>query len=419
MHYDLNYVKENREALVKSMQKRGIDYPVDKIIDVYEKVKELRRQVDGDRHRRNEISEDFRKQTDEDRKLVKTLKKGIEEKEKEIESLIKEAYSLFQRMPNILDDTVPIGKDDSENISIKKHGEIRKLDFIPKGHEELAENKDLIDMERAAKITGSRFYYLKGKLVILDMALQRYVMDKLMPKGYTPIVPPFMMNRNAYEGVTSLQDFEEVLYKVSGKEDTGDTEKYMIATSEHPLAAMYMNEDIPEEKLPLKYIGISQCFRREAGSHGKDTKGIFRVHQFNKVEQFMFCKPEDSASMHEELLKNAEEIYQELGLPYRVVNICTGDIGIIATKKYDIEGYMYSQDKYKELVSCSNCTDWQSRRLNIKYVDRSGDKKFLHTLNSTAISQRPLVAILEAYQQKDGSIKVPEVLVKYTGFDTI
>ena len=416
MKYDLNYVKDNRDALIKSMEKRGIEYPVDKIIDTYEKIKELRREVDESRHKRNQISENFKNQSEEDRKLVKSLRETIDQGEKEITTLTAEAYSLFLRMPNILEEGVPRGGSDEDNVEISRHGTAKKLDFEPKGHEDLGVPRDLFDIERAAKVTGSRFFYLKGKLVRLDMALQNYVVDKLMGKGYTPVVPPFMMKREAYEGVTSMQDFEDVLYKVSGSEDTGASDRYLIATSEHPIAAMYMDEDVPEEKLPIKLLGISPCFRREAGAHGKDTKGIFRVHQFSKVEQFIFCKPEDSKKMHEELLQNAKEIYDELGLPYRIVDICTGDIGIVATRKFDIEGFMYSQNKYRELVSCSNCTDWQSRRLNIKYVDKNGNKTFVHTLNSTAISQRPLVAILEAYQNADGSIRVPDVLIKYAGF---
>ncbi len=419
MQYDLNYVKENREALLKSMKKRGIDYPIDEIISAHENVKQLNREIDELRHKRNEISKNFKGQSEEDRKLVKKTKEDIEKKEKLTGELASKANRLFLSMPNILDESVPIGKDDSENAEIRRWGELRKRPFVVKGHEEIGISKDIIDMERAAKITGSRFFYLKGKLVRLQLALEAYVFDKLIKKGYTPIIPPFMMRREGYEGVTALADFEDVLYKVVGSEDTGESDRYLIATSEHPMTAMYMNEEIPEEKLPIKFVARSPCFRREAGAHGKDTKGIFRVHQFEKVEQFAICKPEDSPKLQEELIKNAEEIYQELGLPYHVVNICTGDIGIVATKKYDIEAYMFAQEKYREVVSCSNCTDWQSRRLNIKYVDKSGKKDFVHTLNSTAISQRPLVAILEAYQNEKGSIKLPEVLAKYAGFDEI
>ena len=225
-----------------------------------------------------------------------------------------------------------------------------------------------------------------------------------------------MLKKEAYEGVTSLQDFEDVLYKVVGKEDTGEEDRYLIATSEHPMAAMYMNEDIPEDKLPLKFVGISPCFRREAGSHGKDTKGIFRVHQFTKIEQFIFSKPEDSKKLHEELMANAEEIYKELGIPYRVVNICTGDIGIVAAKKYDLEVFMPATGEYRELVSCSNCTDWQALRLDIKYDDR-GERKYAHTLNSTASGsiERLIVAIVENYSNDDGTVTMPDALVPYMG----
>jgi seryl-tRNA synthetase len=220
-----------------------------------------------------------------------------------------------------------------------------------------------------------------------------------------------MIKREPYEGVTSLADFEDTLYKIEGED------LYLIATSEHPMGAMFMNEILPAETLPLKYAGISPCFRKEAGAHGKDTKGIFRVHQFNKIEQFIFCKPEDSWKLHEELLANAEGIYQKLGIPYRIVNICTGDIGTVAAKKYDIEAWMPVQKMFREVVSCSNCTDYQSRRLNVRYREKTGEKsEFVHTLNSTAIAtQRTIVAIIENYQQSDGSLKVPKALVPYMG----
>jgi seryl-tRNA synthetase len=270
---------------------------------------------------------------------------------------------------------------------------------------------DLVDLDRAAKVSGARFYYMKNEAVLLELALERFAMDLLREKGFAIIEPPFMIKREPYEGVTSLADFEDTLYKIEGED------LYLIATSEHPMGAMFMNEILPAETLPLKYAGISPCFRKEAGAHGKDTKGIFRVHQFNKIEQFIFCKPEDSWKLHEELLANAEGIYQKLGIPYRIVNICTGDIGTVAAKKYDIEAWMPVQKMFREVVSCSNCTDYQSRRLNVRYREKTGEKsEFVHTLNSTAIAtQRTIVAIIENYQQSDGSLKVPKALVPYMG----
>ncbi|MBR6497871.1 MAG: serine--tRNA ligase, partial [Methanomicrobium sp.] len=256
-----------------------------------------------------------------------------------------------------------------------------------------------------------------GNAALLDLALQRLALDMLTERGFTTILPPFMMNRAAYEGVTDLADFENVMYKIDGDDE------FLIATSEHPMAAMYMNEIFEEKQLPLRLAGVSPCFRREIGSHGLDTKGLFRVHQFNKVEQFIYCMPEDSWKMHEELLKNAEDFFQMLGLPYHVVNICTGDIGTVAAKKYDIEVWMPREQSYREVVSCSNCTAYQSVRLNIRVRDAHDfeTKYFLHTLNSTAVATtRTVRAIIENYQEEDGTVVIPKALRKYmNGAETL
>jgi seryl-tRNA synthetase len=267
-------------------------------------------------------------------------------------------------------------------------------------------------MERAGKVSGARFFYLKNDIAVLDMSLMSFAIEELRKKGWIPVIPPYLMKREAYEGVTALADFVDVLYK------TENEDLYLIATSEHPMAAMYMNEVLKEQEMPIRLAGISACFRKEAGAHGKDTRGIFRTHQFNKIEQFIFCKPEDSAMLHEELLQNAEELLQKLELPYRVVNVCTGDIGTVAAKKYDIEAWMPAQNGYREVVSCSNCTDYQARRLGIRYREKEGaaPKGFVHTLNSTAIATgRTIVAILENNQQEDGTIRIPTSLRKYMG----
>jgi seryl-tRNA synthetase len=315
-------------------------------------------------------------------------------------------------LPNLLHETVPVGNDENDNVQIRSWGVIPKFDFTAKSHIDLGLNLDIIDIERAGKVTGSRFFYLKREGVLLDMALMSFALEEIAKKGYLPVAPPYLMRREPYEGVTALGDFEEVLYKIENED------LYLIATSEHPMAAMFMNEVLKEEDLPLKLAGISACFRKEAGAHGKDTRGMFRTHQFNKIEQFIFCKPEESWKLHEELIHNAEELVQKLGLPYRVVNVCTGDIGTVAAKKYDIEVWMPAQNAYREVVSCSNCTDYQARRLGIRYREKEGapPKGFLHTLNSTAIATgRTIVAILENFQQEDGTIVVPEVLRKYMG----
>jgi seryl-tRNA synthetase len=313
-------------------------------------------------------------------------------------------------LPNLLHETVPFGKDEHDNVQIKEWGQTPKFGFSVKNHIDLAVNLDIVDVERAGKVAGSRFFYLKGRGVLLDMALMSFAMEEMMHKGYLPVEPPYLMRREPYEGVTSLSDFGEVLYKIENED------LYLIATSEHPMAAMYTNEVFKEEDLPLKLAGASACFRKEAGAHGKDTRGIFRTHQFNKIEQFIFCNPEQSWKLHEELLQNAESLVQKLGLPYRVVNVCTGDIGTVAAKKYDIEAWMPAQEGYREIISCSNCTDYQARRLNIRYREKEGapTKGVVHTLNSTAIATgRTMVAILENFQQEDGSVVVPQSLRKY------
>jgi len=316
------------------------------------------------------------------------------------------------RIPNLLHETVPVGKSDGDNVEIRRWGDVPKFTFQVKDHIDLASNLDIVDIERAGKIAGARFFYLKRELVLLDLALINFALEEMLKKGYAPIEPPFFMRRKAYEGAVALSDFEDVLYKVENED------LYLIATSEHPMAAMFMDEVLKAEDLPLKLAGFSTNFRKEAGAHGKDTRGIFRTHQFNKVEQFVFCRPEDSWKIHEQLIRNAEELVQKLGLAYRVVNVCTGDMGTVAAKRYDVEAWMPAQNAYREMISCSNDTDYQARRLNIKYREKEGEapKGFVHTLNSTALATgRTMVAIIENYQQEDGSVVIPEVLRKYMG----
>jgi seryl-tRNA synthetase len=341
---------------------------------------------------------------------AKAIDNEITTNERRVNELEEKEHNLLMRLPNLLHETVPVGKDENDNVEIRKWGKTPKFSFPIKGHIDLGLDLDIIDMERAGKIAGARFFYLKNEAVFLDNAIISFALEEMSKKGYKPIEPPFLIRRKPYEGVVALSDFEDVLYKIENED------LYLIATAEHPLASMYMDEVLMAEDLPLKLAGLSTNFRKEAGAHGKDTRGIFRTHQFNKVEQFVFCKPEDSWKIHEELIRNAEEIVQKLGLPYRVVNVCTGDIGTVAAKKYDIEAWMPAQNAYREIVSCSNCTDYQARRLNIKYREKEGEapKGFVNTLNSTALATgRTIVAILENYQQKDGSVTVPEALRKY------
>ncbi|MCK5024903.1 MAG: serine--tRNA ligase, partial [Thermoplasmata archaeon] len=337
---------------------------------------------------------------------MQELKSQIEAQDAETQALKEQISNKLILIPNILHESVPVGEDDQKNVEVKTWGEISKFDFELKSHGDIAETLGLADFDRATRVAGAGFNYLKGDLALLDMALVNFAVNFMVNKGYTLIEPPYMMRREPYERVTDLGDFQDVMYKIE------DEDLYLIATSEHPMAAMFMNEIIDEDDLPIKFVGFSTCFRKEIGAHGVDTKGLFRMHQFNKVEQFVFCKPEDSWKYHEELLQNTEEMFQALGLPHRVVNVCTGDIGNLAAKKYDIEVWFPRQGKYGEVTSCSNCTDYQARRLNIRSGKHGGKEKYVpHTLNNTAIAtSRAMVAILENYQNADGTVTVPEVL---------
>ena len=316
---------------------------------------------------------------------------------------------LRMKVPNILHPDVPVGEDDQKNTLHSLHGDKAELGFEPRNHNDLIEMNGWVDQARGAKVAGSRFYFMQGDLARMEMALQQYSSDFLINKGYTLVQPPLMMNRAAYEGVTDLSDFETVMYGIE------PDKYYLIATSEHPLTAMRMDEIIEPSELPIKMVGVSQCFRREVGAHGLSDRGIWRVHQFTKVEQIVICHPDDSWSHHEELLDNAVGLWDSLGLHYRVVNICTGDMGTVAAKKYDLEAWLPGADAYKEVVSCSNCTDYQANRLRMRYRTTDGNEA-VHTLNSTAVAtSRALVAILEQNQLEDGRVSVPDVLRPYMG----
>jgi len=416
---DIRFVRASPDAIKADLKKRNDTEKIAWVDDLLKKdarSRELKVETDVLRQRRNSIAREINaaRKAGQDPGPLMAEAAGLPQKIKDCDAEQEEnattIRSYLMRLPNILHESVPVGKDDTENVEVKRVGTPRSFDFEILNHGQLAADKGWADFERATKISGAGFYFLKGSLVLLDMALQRYAIDLLAKKGYTPVIPPYMINRTSYEGVTDLGDFEKVMYKIDGND------AYLIATSEHPIGAMYQDEIFEEKDLPLKLVGISPCFRREIGAHGLDTKGLFRVHQFTKVEQFVFCKPEDSWNFHEELLTNAEEIYQNLGLPYHVVNICTGDIGTVAAKKYDIEVWMPRENAYKEVVSCSNCTTYQAVRLNIKVRDKSDFelKQHVHTLNSTAIAtSRVMRAILENYQEPDGQVLVPPVLRPY------
>ncbi len=413
---DIKFVRENIGVVKKNLEKRRDPAIIKLLEDVLKKDEHWRKlkiKVDSLKQKRNEISLEISKLKKEKKDASAKIKeaadipKEIAQIEFEMGELEKQIRDGLMRTPNMLHDSVPYGKDDTENVEITTFGKKPKFDFEPKSHVDLVELHDWVDLTRAAKISGARWYFLKGELALLEMAIVKYAVDFMSKRGYTLVVPPFMMNRKAYEGVTSMADFEDVLYKIEGED------LYAIATSEHPNTAMYMDEVFDEKQLPIKMIGYSTNFRKEAGAHGKDMKGIFRVHQFNKVEQLIICKPEDSWKFHEELLQNGKDFFESLGISCHVINICTGDIGIVAAKKYDIEAWMPVQNTYREVVSCSNCTSYQAVRLNMRY--QKGEKReHVHTLNSTCVAtSRALVAIMENFQQKDGSVKVPDVLVPY------
>lgn len=416
--FDIKLIREQPEMVKENLKKRhdpGILKMVDQLIENDKSWRERVAEINNLRQKRNEISLEIAKLKKSGKSADKKLKEAakipeeIKKLEKEVADLEGKNKNFLMKIPNLLHETVPYGKDESENVEIKKWGKPPKFDFKPKNHLEILEGLDMIDTERAAKITGHGFYYLKGDAVLLDLAIQRLALDLLRSRGFTIIEPPFMMKRKPYEGVVDLSDFENVMYKVENED------LYMIATSEHPMIASHIDEVFDKKELPVKWAGVSACFRKEVGAHGKYTKGLFRVHQFNKIEQIVFCLPEQSWKILEELQKNSEDLYQALGLHYRVVNVCTGDIGIIAAKKYDTEVWM-ADNQFREIGSNSNCTDYQARRLNIKFKEGEGKPPigFVHTLNNTALAtSRTILAILEQFQQKDGSVKIPEVLVPY------
>jgi seryl-tRNA synthetase len=412
---DIKLIREHPEIVRKNLEKRGDPEKIEMLNNLIKydiEWRNLLTEANELRHKRKLITAEIanlKKQKKDISKQIKEAKKipqQIKELKIQVADYREKADLLLMKLPNILHETVPFGKDEHDNIVERLVGKPPKFDFEPKSHVEIAQDLDLIDFERAAKVSGHGFYYLKGDLARLDYAIITYTIELLRNRGYTLIEPPLMMHRKPYLGVTDLEFFGDQLYKIE------NDDLYLIATSEHPMAASYMDEVILRQNLPIKYVGVSPCFRKEVGAHGKYTKGMFRVHQFNKIEQFIFCHPDNSWRFHEELQNNSEDLYKGLGLHYRVVNVCTGDIGIIAAKKYDIEVWM-ADKTYREAGSNSNCTDYQARRLNIKYREKEGQTPigFVHTLNNTALAtSRTLIAILEQYQQKDGSVNIPEGL---------
>ncbi|MGD0318985.1 MAG: serine--tRNA ligase [Nitrososphaerales archaeon] len=416
---DVKLVREDPNAIVNNLERRGALQKVPLVDEALKADAEWRRfktEVDKLRHKQNELTA----------QVAAMKKKGepIEEKLKEVRGIPKEIddleaksaerhtrlNSILMSMPNMLHESVPVGKDETQSVVVRSGGKKPKFSFEPRHHIDLLTGLGMVDMERAAKVAGARFFFLKGDAVKLEHAIMQFALDFLRERGFTAVEPPFMLNRAAYEGVVNLEDFGPVIYKIEGED------LHLIATSEHPLVSMHMDEILESSDLPLKYCGFSPCFRVEAGAHGKDTKGIFRVHQFYKVEQVVFCRPEESWKLHEELVSNVERIYQALEIPYRVVVLCSGDTGFMSAKTFDLEAWLPGQQNYREMASASNITDFQARRLLIRYREKqNAPTALVHTLNSTAVVTRTLVALVENFQQKDGTVKIPEVLSPYMG----
>jgi seryl-tRNA synthetase len=418
---DPKLIRDNPDRIRNMLKAREVDFPLDELIKLDKERRELIIKTDELRKTRNLISVDIanKKKSNKDvSSLIEQMHSisGELQKLEEIQIRAEDSYKkLSLTLPNMIHESVPTGKDESANKEIKKWGNVPVFDFKIQNHIDLTQSLDLVDLERAAKVSGARFYYLKNQLVKLNQSLIQFALDFLSEKNYTPIQTPYMINKSSMEGAIIAHDFEDVIYKIDGED------LYLIGTSEHAVASMYADEIIEGSRLPLKYAGISSCFRKEAGAHGRDQKGIFRVHQFEKVEQFIFSRPEESWSEHEKMLSNAEEFYQKIGIPYRVMLLSSGDMGKVSAKTYDLEAWMAGQNDYREIISCSNCLDFQARRLKIRFRDKTNEQpQYLHTLNSTLVATtRTMVAILENFQTKDGHIAIPKVLQKYVGMSTI
>jgi seryl-tRNA synthetase len=414
---DSKLLKQNPEVIIDMLKKRKIEFPINDLLSLDKRRREIIIEMQHVKHKKNTLSHSIASKKKEKANSsleiseMKDIGNRIISLEKE-KSIVESQFNLLMRcLPNIIDQSVPIGNNENDNVILQHHGKIKNLDFKPKDHVEIATSLELVDMERAAKISGARFYFLKKELVSMNYALILFALDFLSDKGYILTQPPYMIRRSAIEGSVILEDFEQVIYKINGED------LYMIGTSEHALASMHMNEILNGKQLPIKYAAISPCFRKEAGAHGKDMKGIFRVHQFEKVEQFIYSRPEDSRKEHEKMLTITEEFYNKIGIPYRTVLLCSADLGKISAKTYDIEAWMPGQSAYREIVSCSNCTDYQARRLGIRFKDKTNEEtRLVHTLNSTLVAtERTMVSIMENYQNSNGEVEIPDALRKYMG----
>jgi seryl-tRNA synthetase len=414
---DPKLLKEKPELVRKMLKDRNVEFDLDSLIGLDVRRRELIIKTDELRKKKNSVSLEIasKKKAGQDAASSISQMQQVSQELAALESEQLRVDSDYNRLalsiPNLVHESVPIGPDDSANKEIRKWGQIPKFDFAIKDHIDISQSLDLVDLERAAKTAGARFYYLKNSLVKLNQALLQFALDFLGEKKYSLVQPPYMINKNSMEGAIIANDFQDVIYKVEGED------LYLIGTSEHAIAAMHSDEILDGKDLPLRYAGVSPCFRKEAGAHGRDQKGIFRVHQFEKVEQYVFARPEESWKEHERMLEVAEEFYRKLEIPYRVMLLSSGDLGKISAKTYDLEAWMAGQSAYREIVSCSNCLDFQTRRLKIRFRDKTNEQtQYVHSLNSTLVATtRTLVGIMENFQTKDGHIGVPKPLQKYIG----
>lgn len=412
---DIKFIRENPDAVKTGAKNKGVDIDITHILELDQKKQVLHQQVQATQEERNSLTKTIAgKPTPEQIEQGKTIRGKLEVVEKEFSEINETLTSLLLKIPNLPKPDVKVGKDDSENEVLRTWGEPNKFSYTPKDHMELGEALDVIDVKNAAKVSGARFGYFKNDGALLEFALKQLAFDVLLKEGFIPVIPPVLIKKEIMDGLgyTAMGEDENIFFLAQDN-------LYLVGTAEQSIVPLHMNDTLQKSELPKRYVGYSTSFRREAGSYGKDTKGIFRVHQFNKVEMVSFVEEGKDDEEHEYMLSLEEKFFQMLDIPYQVVAICTGDLGFNAARKYDIEAWIPSQNKYREVTSTSTVTDFQSRRLNMKYQD--GDqKKYLQVLNGTTFSMnRPIIAILENYQQEDGTVKIPDVLQKYIGKKTI
>lgn len=414
---DILQLREDREALAVSLDRRGVQIDLDALFDLDQRRRESRTEAERIRSRQNTIGKSITSLEGDDKQNAIAEAGDLSAEYKRLlvsaDELDEEFNGIWVTLPNMTDPTAADGLEEEDAIELSRYGEPAVFDFEVKDHVDIGSELGLIDIERAVKISGSRFGLKKGKLAVLEMSLMRWAIDNLSAHGFTPVMPPVLVRDHALFGTGFFPADREQVYSV--RED----DLYLVGTSEVPLAAMHADEIFNRDELPLRYVGFSTCFRVEAGTYGKDTRGLFRVHQFDKAEMFSFVHPESSVEEHDFLLAREEELVRALELPYRVVNVAAGDLGSSAAKKYDIEAWFPGQGRYREITSTSNTTDFQARRLKIRFKDDEGNNEFVHTLNGTAVTPRHLIALIENHQQADGSVRIPAALVPYTGFEVL